>query len=327
MKRTQWIAVLAGLAVTLAISSSAHAMYMMMHGANVYPGVNTPVPPPPMAGGYAGQRVGMNVYPSVPIPMAHPDGQNLYQYVRSNPVNLLDPEGLAAIVPGAKEPPWGQENAWKILDSLHNSMPYASLSTREKLSIDYVYSICSGAEFYARGQMEHSRKAMKHYLGNTGTTMDVSGDMRQILNDGWLPQQAYPQTKAEVENAARTIEQYLKKKERMPEKFVSDKEVTVGSAANADLKGLTNAFTFWMSIDQIETGRYLNSMRVTFHLRDVYDWDINDKGRVLKVITNAEVGLLHFVGSARAYKVIGTSSRTYYWECGKTPYARISEGG
>lgn len=139
MKRTQVIAVLVGLAATLAISSPAHArLYMMMHGSNVYPGVSTPMPPmpaapmmaapmppmspmmaismpgrmpAPMAGGFDRPHVGVNVYPDAAAAMSvmprdpmdppvlfdptgqHPDGPNLYQYVRSNPVRWQDPQG------------------------------------------------------------------------------------------------------------------------------------------------------------------------------------------------------------------------------------------
>ena len=104
MKRTQWIAALAGLAVTLAISSSAHArLYMMMHGSNVYPSVGAQVPETqtmftlggmPTSYGYIEPHVGRNVYPAVPVVTAHPDGQNLYQYVRSNPIRYVDPTGM-----------------------------------------------------------------------------------------------------------------------------------------------------------------------------------------------------------------------------------------
>lgn len=97
MKRSQLIAVLVGIAAIVGLTSPAHArLYMMMHGSNVYPGVTTPVPP--AAGGFGVPHVGVNVYPSVPTPMRHPDGPNLYQYVRSNPVKLVDPDGL-----------WGRE--------------------------------------------------------------------------------------------------------------------------------------------------------------------------------------------------------------------------
>lgn len=100
MKRSQLIAVLVGLALIAALSSPAHArLYMMMQGSNVYPGVATPVPP--AAGGFNVPHVGVNIYPSVPTPRAHPDGPNLYQYVRSNPVKLVDPDGL-----------WGRETHW-----------------------------------------------------------------------------------------------------------------------------------------------------------------------------------------------------------------------
>lgn len=113
MKRSQLIAVLVAVAATAALSSPAHArLYMMMHGSNVYPGVATPMPsgpvqpmmaapmpgrmPMPMAGGFVRPHVGVNVYPAVPTPMPHPDGPNLYQYVRSNPTKFVDPSGLLA---------------------------------------------------------------------------------------------------------------------------------------------------------------------------------------------------------------------------------------
>jgi hypothetical protein len=53
--------------------------------------------PTPMAGGFVRPHVGVNVYPSVSSPRPHPDGPNLYQYVRSNPVNRLDPDGMKSI--------------------------------------------------------------------------------------------------------------------------------------------------------------------------------------------------------------------------------------
>jgi hypothetical protein len=105
MKRTHVIAVLVGMAAIATLSSPAHArLYMMMQGSNVYPGVATPMPPgpmqpmmaAPMAGGFGRPHVGVNVYPAVSTPMPHPDGPNLYQYVRSNPVRYRDPSGLSA---------------------------------------------------------------------------------------------------------------------------------------------------------------------------------------------------------------------------------------
>jgi len=85
-----------------------------MHGSNVYPGVNTPMPPMPAAGGFVTpSRIGVNIYPTVPIPL-HPDGVNLYQYVRSNPVNRLDPSGLQSMPASAPAKP--QEGEFKITD-------------------------------------------------------------------------------------------------------------------------------------------------------------------------------------------------------------------
>ncbi len=114
MKRSQLIAVLVSIAALAALASPAHArLYMMMHGSNVYPAVATPMPPmpagpmmaahmpgmpgrmlTPMSGGFPGPHVGVNVYPAVTSPMPHPDGPNLYQYVRSNPITRVDPSGL-----------------------------------------------------------------------------------------------------------------------------------------------------------------------------------------------------------------------------------------
>jgi hypothetical protein len=90
MKRTHLIAALVGLAAIAASSSTAHARYYQT-GMNLYPGIPTPMPP--MAGGFGAPHVGVNVYPGVSTPMPHPDGPNLYQYVRSNPVRFLDPTG------------------------------------------------------------------------------------------------------------------------------------------------------------------------------------------------------------------------------------------
>jgi len=124
MKRLQLIAVLVGFVAVAALSSPAHAhLYMMRHGSNVYPAVATPMPPvpsapmaptaaspsmgpmvtmpmpgrryAPMVGAMGRPHRGVNVYPSVSSPRPHPDGPNLYQYVRSNPIRYTDSSGLA----------------------------------------------------------------------------------------------------------------------------------------------------------------------------------------------------------------------------------------
>jgi hypothetical protein len=268
---------------------------------------------------------------TTPAHAGYVDGMNLYQFVRSNPIIFTDPHGLATIVPGAKEPPWKQEAAWKKLDRDYNSTPLNTFPSFLQEDIARTYAYCATAERNTKifravvpgNPMKLSIKAMKHYLGNTGTTMDVSGEMRQIFDDGTVNDSARVLRRAQVKNAALVIEEHLKKKGPMPEKFVSDEEVYVGGAADADLKGYTNAFSFWISVSlrrqaQDRDGRNWLSMQVTFHLRDVYDWDIKDTNKsALKTVTDADVGRLHYVGLARAYKVIGTHTRTYNWECGK----------
>jgi hypothetical protein len=52
--------------------------------------------PTPVTANFGRPHVGVNVYPSLPTSMPEPDGANMYQYVRSNPVNAVDPEGLKA---------------------------------------------------------------------------------------------------------------------------------------------------------------------------------------------------------------------------------------
>lgn len=122
MKRTHLIAILVGLAVIVNASTDAKARYNP--GMNVYPGVATPMPPGsmqpiaaspmmampmpgrmsvPTAGGFDRPHVGVNVYPSVPSATPHPDGQNPYQYVRSNPANRIDPSGLVSFTEGCSE--------------------------------------------------------------------------------------------------------------------------------------------------------------------------------------------------------------------------------
>jgi len=68
-------------------------------GVNVYPSVSTPMPsmpPDPMAPPVLFDPTGQ-----------HPDGPNLYQYVRSNPVNRRDPDGLLSVrVVGPATPAW-----------------------------------------------------------------------------------------------------------------------------------------------------------------------------------------------------------------------------
>ncbi len=72
--------------------------------------------PTPMTTGFSQPHVGVNVYPDAAAIMPtvhrdpmdppvlfdptgqHPDGPNLYQYVRSNPLRFVDPQGLAAKV-------------------------------------------------------------------------------------------------------------------------------------------------------------------------------------------------------------------------------------
>jgi len=94
------------------------------------PMISSPTPPPspmmamrllgrmsvPMAGGFDRPHVGVNVYPDAAAAMPtmqrdpmdppvlfdptgrHPDGPNLYQYVRSNPVRWQDPSGLQIMI-------------------------------------------------------------------------------------------------------------------------------------------------------------------------------------------------------------------------------------
>ena len=72
----------------------------------------------PMDAMFNRPHVGVNVYPAVSTPKHHPDGPNLYQYIRSNPVNLVDPAGLAAVDPG-KDRGLSSNTDWKGLKPIH----------------------------------------------------------------------------------------------------------------------------------------------------------------------------------------------------------------
>lgn len=135
MRCTLVVTILIGLVV---FPGTALARYYQT-GVNVYPGVPTPMPPmpmapmptmasasmppapptmamrgpggmsAPMAAGFGRPHVAVNVYPAVPTPAPHPDGPNLYQYVRSNPVRYTDSSGLA-VDPGKDCGLWSRSN-------------------------------------------------------------------------------------------------------------------------------------------------------------------------------------------------------------------------
>ena len=94
MKRTRWIAAFVGVAAVSMIAADASAMYHPGHGRFMQrdPGAGTEIPSRPgtnRAAPVSGEFVprdstGSNQYA---------DGPNLYQYVQSNPVIWLDPQG------------------------------------------------------------------------------------------------------------------------------------------------------------------------------------------------------------------------------------------
>ncbi|RLA99082.1 MAG: hypothetical protein DRG83_13625 [Deltaproteobacteria bacterium] len=95
-KRTRQVAVLISLVVMGIFTTDATAMYHPTLGRFMQrdPGAGGAMPVP-MAGGFSRQHVGVNIYPAVRFPKLHPDGPNLYQYVRANSIRYTDSSGLA----------------------------------------------------------------------------------------------------------------------------------------------------------------------------------------------------------------------------------------
>ncbi len=98
MRTTRLIAVLVGLAAIAMVAADASAYY--------HPGMGTFMSRDPGAGnanriGAGGPAVGGGFIPRDPTGSnQYADGMNLYQYVRSNPVRHLDPQGLGVETQG-----------------------------------------------------------------------------------------------------------------------------------------------------------------------------------------------------------------------------------
>lgn len=170
--------------------------------------------------------------------------------------------------------------------------------------------------------LPNAARHMRHYLGNTGQSLDVDPDL--MLRDVPELQEAYDrQTEAlRAQANQRVLGMTVSSPATFSLSTARRSDVYCRKDVSQDWFYAIGGFTYWVTAEvtvtppETEGGPITASMSTQLHIFDRYNWDQGKSVTIAGMtITDEQLGRLHRVGLAREYDINGTSSpRTITWE-------------
>jgi len=240
-------------------------------------------------------------------PLGYGDGLNLYEYVQSHPLFLLDPAGMGVYSEGTTvpDPPAPDPGAG----------PYASLSP-PSLSDWLKHGAWSSVAWATRRFLPDASWHMRHYLDNTGVTLEVR--VENMIRQSPGAKKHYYE---ELNDAMEWVEGNVGCKRTKP--FVGT--WTRGENEQATSKnwffavaGYSACGSGWGTNTSEVTSRCTYQLDFTFHFSDKYNWDTG-KGVQIGIvpIADASLGKLHLEGIAKEFDMTGKTRIGVCWEKGQ----------
>lgn len=161
----------------------------------------------------------------------------------------------------------------------------------------------------------NAARHMRHYLGNTGSTLNVSVD--NILRDVPTFQSAYNSYEGEVRNKVNDRILQLNQCPSNPITFdlmgTKNSSVYLRKDESPDWFFAIGGFTHWwtakVTLTPNEDGELDVLIEMQMHIFDRYNWDGGKSVNIGPITVNDEqLGRLHKVGLAKEYDIEGVSS-------------------
>jgi len=281
-------------------------------------------------------------------PLGYTDGMNLYEYVQSNPVLLLDAWGLykyKLLSPEFQGPRLEDSDYPTIL--IQSAADYGTTNLRglpRKNRVDHLKNeakrqINNWNEMF--GMPSYSAIMLTRYIGNRQPSKSaaiIDGyDVSQWMSVGYFPMgqaaHKYPEFRTMLENSANNVKQAIDANPAwMLGISIATEDYYGGEFGSfTDLGFALGGFSLWHKAENIKCneGGWITA-KFTMYLRDVYDfrynflsWGHEAFPGSSSTISTAELRELHILGSifyggAREYFVSGTTSTELRWKKGST---------
>ncbi len=239
-------------------------------------------------------------------PVEYDDGQNLYQYSRSDAMLFTDPFGLSTYRFGNEPPP--PSDAQKQLESDRTYDSGTDLSWGTVAWIFYRASANRTGGFFVG--LPQAARLHHHFLGESGEPYTV--DFEEMNNVAW---EARVHLESELYDAISHAEELGIDGETI--EMVTDDESDARVSNHKDWHYAIHDYRTWARATVTRCGDEF-TMDWEFNLRDFYDWEV---GSPLKggLVTDGEMASLHREGWAREFPLSGVHGMAVKWKLGERP--------
>ena len=233
-------------------------------------------------------------------PIGYADGLNLYEYAKSNPSMFGDPLGLGTYRIGSNLP---SPPPHDIGAGVHGAE--APPTRKDRLSRIQWKTIAVAATPFVPDAARH----MKHYLGNSGTTLTVR--ISKMVKES---KNAQGHFYGELNDAMAFIEANV----------CTRGVPIVGTwtgGSTSDSKNwffAVGGYSAAGSGSASHLGACKYKLAFTFHFDDRYNWDTGKGVSIFGIwVPDVSLGRLHRVGIAQEFDMVGETFKTIAWEKGQ----------